>query len=57
MCINPASAWDERRFRPNLLIATDNSLEGLVEAGQKLGIYASVIHPKRVTLDDVVELP
>jgi len=100
---NPSATWDVRRFRPNLLIATDDNWEGLVEAGwsgrtlrmgelvvqcemptarcrmtmqaqaelandptvlrtivreagQQLGIYASVIHPGRVALDDVVEL-
>jgi uncharacterized protein YcbX len=102
--LNPASTWDVRRFRPNLLIATDDSLEGLVEAGwssrtlrmgelavlcemptarcrmaiqaqadlpndptilrtivreagQELGIYASVIQPGRVAVGDVVEWP
>jgi MOSC domain-containing protein len=102
--LHPAGTWDVRRFRPNLLIATDDSLEGLVEAewhgrtlrmgelavqcemptarcrmtmqaqaglpkdatvlrtivreaGQQLGIYASVTHPGRMVLGDVVELP
>jgi uncharacterized protein len=101
--LNPPAAWDVRRFRPNLLIATDDGLEGLVEAGwsgrtlrmgelavqcelptarcrmtmlaqadlpndptvlrtivreagQELGIYASVSHPGRVALGDLVEL-
>ena len=100
--LNPAAAWDVRRFRPNLLITTDNGLDGLVEAewhgrtlrmgelavqcemptarcwmtmqaqadllnnaivlrtivreaGQQLGIYASVIHLGRVVVGDVVE--
>jgi uncharacterized protein len=102
MHLNPAAAWDVRRFRPNLLITTDDSLVGPVEAawcgrtlqmgelavqcemptarcrmtmhaqadlptdptvlrtivreaGQQLGIYASVIHPGRVAKGDMVE--
>jgi uncharacterized protein YcbX len=101
--LNPAAAWDVRRFRPNIVIETDAALEGPVEAewhrrslrlgelsvrcemptarcgmtiqaqaelpkdptvlrtivreaGQHLGIYASVIHPGRVAVSDVVEL-
>ena len=101
--VNPAARWDVRRFRPNLVLATDGTLEGLAEAewpgrtlrlgdltvrcemltarcritmqaqadlpndpsvlrtivreaGQELGLYASVIHPGRVALGDVVEL-
>jgi uncharacterized protein YcbX len=29
---DPAAAWDIRRFRPNLLVETDDSFQGLVEA-------------------------
>lgn len=29
--LNPAALWDERRFRPNFLIETDDGVEGLVE--------------------------
>jgi uncharacterized protein YcbX len=31
--LNPAGVWDVRRFRPNFLIQTDVSLEGLIESG------------------------
>jgi uncharacterized protein len=31
--LNPAAAWDVRRFRPNLLIETSSGVDGLVEAG------------------------
>jgi len=31
--LNPAAAWDVRRFRPNFLIETQSGIEGLVEAG------------------------
>lgn len=31
--LNPASAWDARRFRPNFLIETAETVEGLAEAG------------------------
>lgn len=31
--LNPAAAWDVRRFRPNFLIETESEIEGLVEAG------------------------
>ncbi len=31
--LNPAAAWDARRFRPNFLIETESGIEGLVEAG------------------------
>jgi uncharacterized protein len=31
--LNPAAAWDVRRFRPNFLIETESGIEGLVEAG------------------------
>jgi len=31
--LNPAAAWDVRRFRPNFLIETKGGIEGLVEAG------------------------
>ena len=31
--INHSAAWDVRRFRPNLLIETEEGIEGLVEAG------------------------
>lgn len=31
--LNPAAAWDARRFRPNFLIETESNIEGLVEAG------------------------
>jgi len=30
--LNPAAAWDVRRFRPNFLIETKSGIEGLVEA-------------------------
>jgi uncharacterized protein len=30
---NPKAVWDVRRFRPNFLIETDNTMHGLVEAG------------------------
>jgi acyl-coenzyme A synthetase/AMP-(fatty) acid ligase len=30
--INPAAAWDVRRFRPNFLVETEPGIEGLVEA-------------------------
>jgi uncharacterized protein YcbX len=30
--LNPAAAWDVRRFRPNVLIETQSGIEGLVEA-------------------------
>lgn len=38
---NPTAVWDVRRFRPNFLIKTEESLEGLIEsnwAGRKLRI-------------------
>jgi uncharacterized protein YcbX len=101
--LNPTASWDVRRFRPNILIATDASTEGLAEAewhgrtlrlgelvvecelptarcgmtmqaqgdlpkdptvlrtivreaGQQLGIYASVSYPGHVSVGDVVEL-
>jgi uncharacterized protein YcbX len=101
--LNPAATWDVRRFRPNVLIETNDDMEGLVEqgwcrrtlrlgelvvqcemptarcgmtiqaqaglpkdpvvlrtivqeAGQHLGIYASVIHPGRVAVGDEVEV-
>ena len=100
--LHPAATWDVRRFRPNILIATDVSLEGTLEAawhgrtlqlgalvvrcelptarcgmtiqaqadlpkdptvlrtivreaGQQLGIYASVLQPGPVAVGDVVE--
>ncbi|MCA1614830.1 MAG: MOSC N-terminal beta barrel domain-containing protein [Acidobacteria bacterium] len=31
--INPDSAWDARRFRPNFLVETAGGVEGLVESG------------------------
>jgi hypothetical protein len=31
--LNPDSAWDARRFRPNFLVETAPGVEGLVEAG------------------------
>jgi hypothetical protein len=31
--LNPDSAWDARRFRPNFLIETAEGVEGLVESG------------------------
>ena len=31
--LNPDSAWDARRFRPNLLVETAEGVEGLVESG------------------------
>jgi len=31
--LNPAAAWDVRRFRPNFLIETESGIEGLVEVG------------------------
>jgi uncharacterized protein YcbX len=37
--LNPAATWDVRRFRPNFLIETDETIRGLIEAdwsGQKL---------------------
>ena len=37
--LNPAANWDVRRFRPNFLIETDETIKGLIEAdwsGQKL---------------------
>lgn len=37
--LNPAAAWDVRRFRPNFLIETDEAIKGLVDAewsGQKI---------------------
>jgi uncharacterized protein len=30
--LNPAAAWDVRRFRPNFFIATNGGIEGLAEA-------------------------
>ena len=101
--LNPESAWDARRFRPNFLVETAEGLEGLVEsgwggrglrvgglvlkcevpaprcsmtiqaqdglpkdprvlraivreAGQNLGVYASVATPGRVEVGDEVEL-
>jgi uncharacterized protein YcbX len=101
--LNPAATWDVRRFRPNLVIATDDRMVGPVEAawhgrtlrlgelvvrcemstarcamtvqaqadlpkdptvlrtivreaGQHLGIYASVLQSGRVAVGDVVEL-
>ena len=30
--LNPAAAWDVRRFRPNFLIETNSGIEGLIEA-------------------------
>jgi uncharacterized protein YcbX len=102
--LNPAATWDVRRFRPNLVIATADAAEGLVEAhghgrslrlgevvvrcelptascamtvqaqgdlphdsiilrtivreaGQPLGIDASVVRPVRVAVGDVVDVP
>jgi MOSC domain len=101
--VNLAATRDVRRFRPNLVIATTEALEGLVEAtwhgrtlrlgevvvqggrptahcvmtiqaqgdrpndptvlrtivreaGQPLGIYASVVRPGRVAVGDVVDV-
>src|SRR6185503_6423295 len=37
--LNPAATWDVRRFRPNYLIETDETIKGLIEAdwsGQKI---------------------
>jgi uncharacterized protein len=31
--INPAAVWDVRRFRPNFLIETEATAEGLIESG------------------------
>ncbi|HEX7958248.1 MAG TPA: MOSC domain-containing protein, partial [Pyrinomonadaceae bacterium] len=31
--VNPDSAWDARRFRPNFLVETAAGVEGLVESG------------------------
>ena len=31
--LNASAAWDVRRFRPNFLIETEKSIEGLIEAG------------------------
>jgi uncharacterized protein YcbX len=31
--LNPDSAWDARRFRPNVLVETADGVEGLVESG------------------------
>ena len=31
--VNPAAAWDVRRFRPNFLIEMADGIEGLIEAG------------------------
>jgi uncharacterized protein YcbX len=99
--LNSAATWDVRRFRPNLVVATADAAEGLVEAhghgrtlrlgevvlqgelptarcamtvqaqgdlphdptilrtivweaGQQLGIYASVVRPRRVAVGDLV---
>ena len=30
---NASAAWDVRRFRPNFLIETEGSIDGLIEAG------------------------
>jgi uncharacterized protein YcbX len=100
--LNPAATWDVRRFRPNLVIATDDRMVGTVEAawhgrtlrlgelvvrcemstargamtiqaqadlpkdpmvrtivreaGQHLGIDATVLQSGRVAVGDVVEL-
>ena len=101
--LNQAANWDVRRFRPNLVIATAEDVDGLIEAGwrgcslclgelvvrcelptarcamtvqtqgdlprdptilrtivrqagQELGIYATVIYPGRVSVGDTVEL-
>jgi uncharacterized protein YcbX len=101
--LNPDSAWDARRFRPNFLVETAEGVEGLAEAdwsgralrlgglvvkcevpaprcsmtiqaqaglpkdprvlrtivreaGQNLGVYASVRSPGRVSDGDEVEL-
>lgn len=101
--LEPASAWDARRFRPNFLIETADGVSGLVEsgwggravrlgrlvakcempamrcsmtmhaqrelpkdprvlrtivreAGQNLGVYASIDTPGRVATGDAVEV-
>ena len=101
--LNPASAWDARRFRPNFLIETEETVGGLAEAGwagrrlrlgplrlkcemptmrcsmtiqaqaglpkdprvlrtivreagQNLGVYASIETPGRVAAGDAAEL-
>ena len=39
--LNPAATWDVRRFRPNFLIETDETIKGFVEAewsGRKIGV-------------------
>jgi hypothetical protein len=44
--LNPAAAWDVRRFRPNFLIETKSGIEGLVEAswsGRMLHLGALIL--------------